>query len=256
LLLSQHTGGTVEKDSKLADSLLEYLKSRRYGTTQETAFVVAALSEYLSGVVKAIPGAGATVTAGGKTQTVSGLDLAHAVSEGKEAAVAVANTGTAPLYISLTTRGVPEKPDLAAVSKGGLHISRAFRTSKGESFTDTVFKQTDSYIVDITLQCDMSLKNVVVEALLPAGLEVENPRLNTATIPGTELTPATSPDNLDIRDDGVIFAFDSLPSDTFHFYFVVHAVTPGKYVLPAAFAECMYDAKSTARTDSGNIEVK
>jgi hypothetical protein len=102
----------------------------------------------------------------------------------------------------------------------------------------------------------MSLKNVVVEALLPAGLEVENPRLNTATIPGTELAAATRPDNLDIRDDGVIFAFDSLPSDTFHFYFVVHAVTPGKYVLPAAFAECMYDAKSTARTDSGNIEVK
>jgi uncharacterized protein YfaS (alpha-2-macroglobulin family) len=80
----------------------------------------------------------------------------------------------------------------------------------------------------------------VIDDLLPAGLEVENPNLRTSQNVSWMKKPSYSLQNLDIRDDRVILFIDSV-SGTADYYYVARAVTPGEYVYPPVSAECMYD---------------
>ena len=84
-----------------------------------------------------------------------------------------------------------------------------------------------------------AMQNVVIQVPLPAGLEVENPRLST-----TESLPwvqnITAPQHADIRDDRVLFFVDLPAYGKLSFYTVARAITPGEFRLPPAQAEAMY----------------
>ena len=93
---------------------------------------------------------------------------------------------------------------------------------------------------------------------LPAGFEIENPRLNAEALPPGKFKEVSNPSYVDVRDDRIVLAFNTLRSkSTGHrYYYVVRAVTPGAYQAPAATAECMYDASVRAATSMGHVEVK
>jgi alpha-2-macroglobulin len=94
--------------------------------------------------------------------------------------------------------------------------------------------------------------------LLPAGFEIENARLS-----GSQKADAlawvgdlTTPTYAEYRDDRFIAAVN-LDADNsgFQFAYVVRAVTPGSYVLPASAVEDMYRPKLRARTGSGKVVI-
>ena len=93
---------------------------------------------------------------------------------------------------------------------------------------------------------------------LPAGFEIENPRLNAETLPPGVFQAVTNPSYVDIRDDRIVLAFNTLrqKSKGHHYYYVVRAVTPGAYQAPPATTECMYDASVRAASPMGRVEVK
>jgi uncharacterized protein YfaS (alpha-2-macroglobulin family) len=96
---------------------------------------------------------------------------------------------------------------------------------------------------------------LVVADLVPAGFEIENPRLESGATPNPAFESGLTPSYLEIRDDRLVAAFDSLDQGEHQFFYVVRAVTPGAYRYPALEAECMYDASIRARTMSTSIEV-
>jgi len=114
---------------------------------------------------------------------------------------------------------------------------------------------------------DKSLENVIVADLLPAGLEIENPRLESrADVPWIEEQDWMS-DYMDIRDDRMLL-FLSLPGQPRGpavgrrsgrkertFYYALRAVTVGEFTLPPITAECMYDPSYTSVASSGVITV-
>ena len=61
------------------------------------------------------------------------------------------------------------------------------------------------------------------------------------------------PQKIDIRDDRVLVFTDVL-NDT-HYRYVVRAVTPGKFKLPAVSAECMYDPSIASVNGAGAITI-
>jgi hypothetical protein len=68
--------------------------------------------------------------------------------------------------------------------------------------------------------------------------------------------PNVAPTYTDLRDDRIILAFDRLAKGTYHYHYVVRAVTPGKYQYPAAAAECMYDADINGTSTADTVTVK
>ena len=100
---------------------------------------------------------------------------------------------------------------------------------------------------------------VIVADYLPAGFEIDNPRLVSSGETGTLswITDATEPVSSEFRDDRFTAAFerrhDSPP--VFTVAYVVRAVSPGHYVLPQAMVEDMYRPDRFGRTATGAIEI-
>jgi hypothetical protein len=280
MMALEQMGGPPEQVLERANALVDFLEKHHYGTTQENAFIITALADYLTGVEANISAASATISGPDRQETLSGPKLYRISQRGPKVVFTVANTGTVDLFVNVTTGGVPEKVETTEVKEGGLSVTRTLRTSRGEPCNTTVFPQTGSFVVDLAIACEKGFKNLVTADLLPAGFEIENPRLDTdslppGTFPDAVLTPeqarkkhrphgeeeeegpgAVTVSYLDVRDDRMVAAFDSLPKGTHHFYYVVRAVTPGTYQYPPVTGECMYDAGIRSKSGAAVIEIK
>ena len=97
---------------------------------------------------------------------------------------------------------------------------------------------------------------------LPAGLEIENPRLvESGSTTGLAWLPqTTAPEHTEFRDDRFVAAFNA-PTDgeggpaTLTVAYIVRAVSPGTYLAPAATVEDMYQPDRYARTGAGRLTV-
>ena len=92
------------------------------------------------------------------------------------------------------------------------------------------------------------MQNVMIQVPLPAGLEVENPRLST-----TE--NLFMPQHADLRDDRVLFFVDLHAHGKQVFDTVARAITPGQFRLPPAQAEAMYAPSFRATEGMGTFKV-
>ena len=100
---------------------------------------------------------------------------------------------------------------------------------------------------------------MLVNDLLPAGFEIDNPRLvSSADLANFGWLAQTEAAHLEFRDDRFIAAFDRDEggSRDITLAYVVRAVTPGVFVHPAASVEDMYRPQYSARTSTGMMEVK
>jgi len=239
-----------------ADLLIRFLENDHYGTTQETAFVITALAGYLADFAGDPAQASAEVEGPRETVNVTGADFYRSSHKGPGTAYTVRNTGPTPMWMYVTTRGIPVEPETGAESRG-VSIRRALLSAEsGTEKSDTVFEHGRTYLGRLTLECNEAAANLVVTDLLPAGFEVENPRVDPDALPAGSLPGAVIPSYLEIRDDRLVLAFDSLTAGTHTFYYVVRAVTPGRYRYPAPQAECMYDPAVGGRGEAASIEVR
>jgi len=244
-----------ELQAEKAQLLLQFLEAHRYGTTQENAFVITALAGYLADSAANIDSGAATIDTPAGQEAISGSKVYAATQKGAGAMFRVANTGAIPLHINLTTRGIPTTP-VPAASTGGLTLTRRLVTAAGNPVDAPAFQQAASYVVDITIKSVNSLENIIVADLLPAGFEVENPRLKPETLPQLSQVALATPAHVDIRDDRVLLAFDKIEAGKSHYRYIVRAVTPGTYQYPAIQGECMYDASINSRSEIGAMKVE
>jgi len=100
---------------------------------------------------------------------------------------------------------------------------------------------------------------VIVADYLPAGFEIDNPRLVSSGETGTLtwIVDAGEPVNTEFRDDRFTAAFDRNKDSApvFTVAYVVRAVSPGRYVLPQAKVEDMYRPDRFGRTATSTIEI-
>ncbi|HPG67657.1 MAG TPA: MG2 domain-containing protein [Candidatus Hydrogenedentes bacterium] len=256
LLVAPHIGVEPSAQAELAEQLLRWVAAERHGTTHETAFVVTALAGYLNGLAAGIENAAAAIEGAELAASIVGGELFSKAVEGPGAWFRVNNTGQVPMYVSVTTRGVPAQPVTEATSQGGLRVERRFYTADGRRFEEAAFPHSAAYVVEIAIEAESPLENVVVCDLFGGGFEVENPRLNPESLPAGRFGDALRPTYLDVRDDRVVFAFDTLPQGLSRLYYVVRAVTPGRFTYPATEAECMYDGSVQATSDLRVVEIR
>ncbi|MFM1918742.1 MAG: hypothetical protein RLZZ303_376, partial [Candidatus Hydrogenedentota bacterium] len=150
---------------------------------------------------------------------------------------------------------LPLAPALESVSEGGMSLERNITALDGSPVAAQGYRQGESYLVALSLKGQAGLENVAIADLLPAGFEIENPRLDANVLAMAKVDNMATPSYLDIRDDRLVLAFDRLPGSDTRYYYVVRAVTSGRFTHPGARAECMYDPAFRAGTVSSVIEI-
>ena len=170
----------------------------------------------------------------------------------------VTNAGTGDLQAVVTVSGAPTQPEPAA--ERGFKIERLYFTLDGKPVDASRAKQNDRFVVVLRItEPQPQFGRVIVADYLPAGFEIDNPRLVSSGETGrlAWIEDAQEPVNSEFRDDRFSAAFDRKADDpaVFTVAYVVRAVSPGRYVHPQAYVEDMYRPDRFGRTATGTVEV-
>ena len=170
----------------------------------------------------------------------------------------VTNTGDTPLQAVVSVTGSPIVPEPAA--DRGFKIERLFHTLSGEPIDPSKAKQNQRFVVVLKItEGQPQFGRIIVADYLPAGFEIDNPRLVSSGDTGTLswIADAVAPVHSEFRDDRFSAAFDrgSRDKPVFTVAYVVRAVSQGRYVLPQAHVEDMYRPDRFGRTGTGTIEI-
>jgi alpha-2-macroglobulin len=170
----------------------------------------------------------------------------------------VTNSGDVPLDAVISVSGAPVTPEPAA--EHGFTLERGFYTFDGEEADIGHAKQNDRFVVVLTVtEPQPQFARVALTDYVPAGFEIDNPRLVSSGDTGTLdwIEHVGSPVHTEFRDDHFTAAFERRKDDptTYSVAYVVRAVSPGTYVLPQAVVEDMYRPDRFGRTETGAVEV-
>jgi alpha-2-macroglobulin len=143
----------------------------------------------------------------------------------------------------------------------GFKIERTYHTLDGDKVDIAKVKQNQRFAVVLKItEPQPKFGRVIIADYLPAGFEIDNPRLvssgDTGTLSWIEF--AAEPVHSEFRDDRFGAAFERRPgaAATFAVAYVVRAVSPGRYVLPQAYVEDMYRPDRFGRTGTGTVEIE
>jgi uncharacterized protein YfaS (alpha-2-macroglobulin family) len=186
--------------------------------------------------------------------------LYRSVRAGELAAspLAIANTGDTPVRAVVSVSGAPVAPEPA--TEKGFKLERLYFTLDGKPTNPAKASQNQRFAVILKItESTPQYGRIIVADYLPAGFEIDNPRLVSSGDTGTLdwIENAAEPVYSEFRDDHFAAAFDrtSKSPTVFTVAYVVRAVSPGTYVQPQAFVEDMYRPDRFGRTGTGTIEV-
>jgi uncharacterized protein YfaS (alpha-2-macroglobulin family) len=221
-------------------------------STQEKAWLLLAARAIKAGTDAISIDVNGTPHSGPFAEHVEGAEL-------RDHPIAIANRGQNPIDAVVTTVAAPAEP--LPAGGNGFSITRSYYTLAGQETDVTEAEQNERYVVVLKVTEENSWPSrVLVTDLLPAGFEIDNPSLvGSAQLSNFDWLGNTEVAHSEFRDDRFVAAFDRTGSSNnreMTLAYVVRAVTPGVYVLPAASVEDMYRPQFSARTATGRMEVK
>ena len=184
------------------------------------------------------------------------LPLARRSAAELGAALAVKNTRSAPVEITLTTSGVPEGP----VAEGGYgyRLTREYFTPDGTPVADlSAVAQGARLVVVLTaMPFEQGGARLMFNDPLPAGFEIDNPTLMaSADVAGFDWLTTARAEMAEFRADRFLAAVNQDGVDKVQLAYTVRAISPGVYHHPAAVVEDMYRPQYRANTASGQLVV-
>ncbi len=226
----------------------------RWETTQENAFAFLALGKILKQDMDARY-TGAITIDGERLAEFGQTDQQYTSKKWGGKRVRLNLEGTGNSYYQWRSIGVKSGSSVPEFDSE-LQVRRRYLSEDGEPIEEGVFNHGAMIVAEISVKAlTANLENVAVVDMLPAGFEIENPRLESrAGIPWLS-KKRFKPDYVDIRDDRLIF-FGKFPRRKEQkFHYALRAVTQGEFVLPPVTAEAMYDPSKSSVASSGRISV-
>jgi len=222
-------------------------KSKYYYSTQDVAWSVLALGKRLQGLQKIST---ADLKKAALMLNEKRIEKSFEVSgapgfsfDGAKLASAKVRLTDVPavkgLYFYL--KGTGYGKNLPA-SNGNLTVSRQYYKRDGTGADLLNVKQGDTLYVALSVSntSHEKINNIAVVDRLPAGFEIENPRLGQ----NENLEFMNEPfkaDYQDMRDDRIQVFGNIDPKASVNIYYSVRAVTKGRFLAPASFVEAMYE---------------
>ncbi len=263
----------IEPENALVPNIVRWLMSARtadaWETTQETAWSVMALSDWMTASDELNPNYSYTVTMPQTDTTLSeGAITPDDVFETERLRVGVSDllrdqvnevvfstagdSGT--LYYSMHLNVELPVSEVEPVDRG-IILQRAYylQNADGTLASETPINEAqvgDNVQVRLTIIVPNSLNYVVIEDPIPAGTDAVNPDLATSQQIGTrpELASTDNPlsmgwgwwwfSNIEFRDEAVALYASYLPAGTYEFVYTIRAGLPGVFnVIPATGQE-------------------
>ncbi len=238
----------------MARHLSQQMKSEKYLSTQERAFTFLALGKFLkqAGTTNAT----ATIIADGTTAgTFSGEDLTltKGIVNGN---VKIKSSGNGKLYYFWEMEGLTADGSFTQ-EDSYLKVRKTFLDRNGKPVKNlNQVKLNDLIVVRISLVNLQrnEVENIVISDLLPAGIEIENPRI--AAMPELSwIKDSSVPEHMDIRDDRIHY-FTSISSEPKNFYYLARAVSTGQFIMGPVSADAMYDGSYHSYHGAGKLVVQ
>ena len=172
-----------------------------------------------------------------------------------------------PIWMQVTARGVPVDPQPAATA--GISVQREFLKFDGEPSSLGHVVQNERFIVSISgRNLEGGYHEVALLDLLPAGFEIESV-LNEDTVKSFPFLPKVTETRIAEARDDRFFASLTLGTrpfqtwwdsagkygNSYHVAYVVRAVTPGTFALPATNVSDMYAPRVHGRTAMGTVAI-
>lgn len=229
------------------------VKTRRYLSTQETAFSFLALGKLSRKA--AASNVTADIRVDGKiVGRVNGGSWSGNKGALKGTNIEIVTKGNGSLYYFWEAEGI-SKTGSYKEEDNFISARKFFYDRNGRLITGNTFKQNELIIVALTLEKNYAtdIYNVVLTDLLPAGFEIENPR--TKEIPGMDwITNAGTPTAMDVRDDRINLFVD-LISPRQVYYYAVRAVSPGNFKMGPVSADAMYNGEYHSYHGAGIVRI-
>ena len=254
--------------------LMDARKAGRWATTQENAWVIIALTEWMAATGELGADYEWAVTLN-QESIGEGTATAENLSETIELRTAIANllrdetndltfsrsNDTGALYYTTQLRYNLDAADVESRDRG-IVVARQFNLDGQRTDSAQV---GDIISVTTTIIAPTDLYHVLVEAPIPAGTEPINPRLLNESAFGQDpgLTSIDTgyrsgygwrywnPTHVDLRDDKVAFFATYLPAGTYEYTFQVRASVAGEFRVLPAYAEQMYFNEVWGRSEGG-----
>jgi uncharacterized repeat protein (TIGR01451 family) len=237
-----------------------------YYNTQELVWGVTGLGKWVRPIVAKGAVAGGTVTADGAAIAArpgrpQAKDRTWTVARASEYRSLTLDlpASAAGMWLVVSSEGVRPNGEYPVGGKG-LSVSRTYKKLDGTEvdLAQGTLRLGDLVFVEVTVEntSGAPIQNVALVDRLPAGLEIENPRLGRGSMAGW-IDPASlwDTDFMNMRDDRIT-AFGTLaPKAPRKLVYTVRAVTSGTFALPPVELEAMYDPALWARAKGGTAVV-
>jgi len=234
--------------SPIARQLSKAIQSASYLNTQEAAFTVLALGKIAKSTSESTV-TGSITSSGKSLGNFDGkeLKLARGIANQK---LLISTSGKGGLYWFAQSEGMSATGSYVEEDQG-LRVRRDFLTRDGKPIGP--LHQNDLIVVRLSLSSanGLFIDNVVITDLLPAGFEIENPRI-TEPRDMPWITNSAVPQYLDIRDDRIHF-FTSADKQEKSFHYQVRIVSKGTFTAGPVAADAMYQGEY--RSYSGGVKL-
>lgn len=253
---------------EIAKELGAALASQNWYSTHTTGFMLLALGKYLRSLDNEDGGpsvlAGTISLPDGRAVRFETNRSAHHVEIeegfGKEVEVFLDSTSTIKrAFATLDWDGVPLTDDVGDTS-GKLKLEVAWLNDEGMPVDPSELSQGEVFwghfrVRNLTVA--RNVEEVALVQVLPAGWEIDNPRLSDRTAPKwTKRLNLNREEYMDARDDRVMWFFDFVNRRHLDFVVRLNAVTAGSFRLPATVAEAMYNRAYRSTAAGRRVVVK
>ena len=240
---------------RLITALDKFQVQGHWSTTQDDAVVLMALGRY----ARSVPPERASLVARFHAGDAAPLPFSReqplkwrSPQSGDTQKIGLQNDGPGTCYYQVNVEGVPAGGIVPAVDLGGLKVRREFFNAQDEPLLKPECALGDRLTVCLTLEVEGDNMNaIVIDDLLPAGLEIENPSVP----PPSDKQANAWVVAREARDDRLML-FTGAVSGSHTYTYTVRAVTPGNFVLPAITAEAMYDPEVRSAHGQSRFTVK
>ena len=249
----------IEPSHLLIPKIVKYLAEKRqangWGSTNETAFTVIALTDYLTSIEADqsmvsynIELNGSKILSGSLDQgqptaklAINGRQLKPDINHLK-----ITHDGSKPLYYSITSNMYISKPNLEP--KGKIMVTRSYSDFQGN--TSKAIEAGAIVKIRLTVTLSQPGSFIILEDHLPSGLEAINEKLNTATHDAYALASEYQIEYFweeygynykEIHPDRVSFFIAELKTGTYTYEYLARATIEGTYVALPAEIYAMYD---------------